>query len=467
MKKHNNNDVDSQAIDRVEITKDTLTGRAGLSLFVRYLRNIKILVHLKRLFGSVKKHKKGLSVVDIFKQLMCFFVDGTSRHLTHFDRLRQDPGYAAAIETSPERMLSSHALKRFLRAFWWPRIFLFRRLLIKLFIWRLKLVKPQVIILGLDTTVLNNDDAMRRHGAKPTYKRVKGFQPLTLTWERFVVDAVFRSGSKHSNHGKSAIEMLKHVIIQIRKHYRWDVPILVRFDAGFFDQKFFRFLESMNIGYTGSGKLYDNIKGFVAGLDPNSWQTYHNDKQVWDFVEFGDRRGSWKRFRRAIFLKPRCDDNQQMLLEFSRPEMVLYTNLGMGGKTDDLIRKAGRSELLHLEEIIRLHHDRGSDELVHRATKEFASEKLPFKRFNQNAAYYYTMLLSFFLLGTFKDDVGREVVPEVAYPTTVRRRLIDFAAKIVRHAGKIILKVTLVTYEQLKLKKLWQLSGYPPEFTWA
>jgi hypothetical protein len=223
----------------------------------------------------------------------------------------------------------------------------------------------------------------------------------------------------------------------------------------------------MNAGYTGSGKLYDNIKGFVAGLDSKSWKTYTNDKQIWDFVEFGDRRGSWKRFRRAVYLKPRYDDNRQMLLEFSRPEMVLYTNLGMGGKIDGLIRKAGRTELLHPEEIIRLHHERGTDELVHRATKEFASEKLPFKRFNQNAAYYYTMLLSYFLLETFQGDVGREVVPEVAYPTTVRRRLIDFAAKIVRHAGKIILKVTFATYEQLKIERLWHLSGDPPEFTWA
>ena len=124
-------------IDDISITQDTLTGRGGLSLFVRYLRGIGIEPHLERLFGSLRKNRKGSPVFEIFKQLICFFVDGTSRHVVYFDRLGRDAGYAAAIETAPESMISSHALKRFLRSFWWPRIFLFRRLLQKLFLWRL------------------------------------------------------------------------------------------------------------------------------------------------------------------------------------------------------------------------------------------------------------------------------------------------------------------------------------------
>jgi hypothetical protein len=35
-----------------------------------------------------------------------------------------------------------------------------------------------------------------------------------------------------------------------------------------------------------------------------------------------------------------------------------------------------------------------------------------------------------------------EVVEIGAYATTVRRRIIDMAAKIVRHGGPVILKVT-------------------------
>ena len=79
-----------------------------------------------------------------------------------------------------------------------------------------------------------------------------------------------------------------------------------------------------------------------------------------------------------------------------------------------------------------------SRELVHRAFKYFGHEELPFKRFAPNAAYYYTMVLAFFLFETFKEDVCSAVILITAYATTVRRKLIDIAAKIVKKAKKKI-----------------------------
>jgi len=107
--------------DAVEITSDTLTGRGGLVLFSRYLRSVDLFPHLDRLFGSLRKSGKGLAVTTLFHQLFCFFLDGTSQHLVRFDDLKADEGYAAAIETRPEAMASSHTIKRFFASFWWPR----------------------------------------------------------------------------------------------------------------------------------------------------------------------------------------------------------------------------------------------------------------------------------------------------------------------------------------------------------
>jgi hypothetical protein len=453
-------------IDRVEATSDTLTSRGGLTFFVRYLRNIAIYPVLERLFGSIRKNAKGQAVSEVFKQVFCFLVDGTSRHLVYFDALKEDAGYAAAIETAPERMRSSHAVKRFFNACSWYRIWLFRGLLKQLFLWRLQLRKPEVIVLGLDTMVMDNDEARKRHGVEPTYKKVKGFQPLPMTWEGRIIDAVFRGGSKHSNDGDTALKMVEHMVKFIRKHYGEEVPLILRLDAGFFDQELFQGFEKLKIGYICGGRVYEELKDLAEKAEPGEWQQYRNQQQVWDYLELGDRRGTWQTFRRAVLCRPLAEGRQR-LLDYVRPLSIFYTNLGMGQTIDQHLAAAGQGHYLEAEGLIAGYHSRGADELVHRGFKDFGFEELPFLRFAPHAALYYTMVVAFFLFECFKEDVCGEVVPVEAYATTLRRRLLDVAAKIVRHGGQIILKVAAAALEQLQFAALWVRSGAPPQFAWA
>jgi hypothetical protein len=452
-------------IDRVEVTNDTLTSRGGLSLFVRYLRNIGLLAHLESEFGDIRKSRKGKPVAEIFKQLFCFFLGGTSRHLAHFDVLKRDEGYAAGIETEPEQMLSSHAVKRFFKAIYWPTMHVFRAVLLQLFLWRLQLVQPTLIMLGLDTMVMDNDDAAKRHGVKATYKKRKGFQPLQLNWGGFIIDALFRAGDVHSNHGQDVEKMLRRIVAAIRKQYDCEVAIVLRMDSGFFDQKLFKVFEELQIGYICGGKLYDDVKNYASQSDERYWGRYEHSDQIWRFIELGDRRGNWKQFRRAIFCSPLCED-RQYVFEFQRPDTIIYTNLGMGDVIDRRLEACGRSDLFTPQALIQSYHERGSDELVNRALKDFGFEQLPFKRFGHNAALYYTMIIAFFLYEAFKLDVCSPVVKISAYATTVRRQLIDIAAKVVRHSGSIILKVTNVTFQALNFSQLWQKSAEPPRLVW-
>jgi hypothetical protein len=418
---------------------------------------------LETLFCKIRKSRKGQDISEIFKQLFCFFIDGTSRHLLYFDTLKGDEGYAGSIETDSKDMLSSHAVKRFFKAIWLPWAFLFRKVFHRLFLWRLLIVKPLVIVLGLDTMVMDNDEAVKRQGVKPTYKKVKGFKPLQMTWGRFIIDAIFRSGDKHSNHSDEVEKMIRRMVELIRKHYREDVPIVIRMDSGFFDQKLFRVFDSLRIGYICGGKLYDDITKYISSVSRSFWGRYENKDQGWEYVEFGDRRKSWKRFLRAIFCRPIYED-QQMLLKFARPDTVIYTNLGMGTEIDEALCNARMGKMLTVQGIIETYHDRGNDELVHRALKDFGSEQLPFKRFHQNAAFYYTMLTAFFLYEAFKEDVCSPVIKVSSYATTLRRKILDVAGKVVSHSGKITLKVTRSTWENLAFYQLWIRSGNPIRF---
>jgi hypothetical protein len=446
----------------IEVTSDTLTSRAGLALFARYLDRIGLGWFLSRWLGPLRKNAKGQPAAECVRQVLLFLIDGTSRHLTHFDALKADGGYAATIERRQEDLVSSHAVKRFFGSIGFGRIWLLRKLLQELFVWRLCLSGPKIVILDLDVMVMDNDDAEQREGVSPTYKKVKGFAPLQMVWGRIIVDAVFRAGHHHSNHKDSTEKMVDHVVRLIRRRYSRTVPILIRQDAGYFDQKLFDLYERLGVAYLSGGKLYKDIKEVVASHGAESWDTYVNGEQEWSYIELGDRRESWKDFRRAVFCRPTYED-RQMLLEFARPDTLIYTNIGMGQPIDQALIEADADHLLEPVGIIEFYHGRGFDELVHRAYKDFFDQRLPFKGFRQNTAYYYMTLLAFALFEAFKADVADLVVPETAYATTLRRRFIDVAGKIVNHAGRVVLKVTQATLDRLRLDELWLLCSSPPK----
>jgi len=448
-------------ICKIEITDDTLTGRGGLALFSRYLTKIGIYALLEEQFGHIRRSRKGLAVWKLFKQVLCFFFDGTSRHLSYFDHLKKDEGYAGIIEETPKELATSHAIKRFMKSFSWLCGGIFRKLLRRLFLWRLKIERPDEIVLTLDTMVMDNDEAKRREGVQPTYKKKKGFQPLQMIWRHKIIDAVFRGGKKHSNHGNTAINMITDMVKFIHSEYREDVMIVVRFDSGFFDEKIFTALDELRVAFIGTGKMYKGVKEIVRCEPEESWSEYDNGHQVWSWMEFEYGCDSWKGTCRTIYTRPVYEDRQR-LLDFARPDNVILTNIGVHDRVLEHCTPVRRKEWNKPEMIIRYHHQRGADELPHRGLKDFGFEQLPFKRFAPNCAFYYCMLIGFFLFETFKEDVLRDVVPVTAYATTVRRMAVDFAAKIVRRGHQIILKVTRAVMEAMQIDTLWSLCQHPP-----
>ena len=446
----------SSPISKVETTSDTLTSRGGLSIFSSYLEQTNVFAVLEQAFGYLRKSRKGLGIWKLFHQLLCFLVDGTSRHLSYFDQLKGDSGYASTIQVAGEEMASSHRVKRFFKLFPWTAGKVFRRILKELFVWRLLITQPDLIVIGLDTMVMDNDYAEKRHGVTPTYKKVKGFQPIQFTWRGLIIDAVFRSGKWHSNSRGTAEHMLEELVNLIRSRYRQDATIVFEMDAGFFSQAYYKRCDRLNVGFVASGKMFPDVKKHV-GRTATPWCEYRNPHQIWDYVEFGYSPKDWSRFYRAFYTRPRCEeDGPQITLEFLRPENVILTNLGTNPRILENLSAAQRKRLLKPEWIIQVHHQRGAEELTHRALKDFGSQALPFKRFTQNQAFYYTMLISFFLFQTFKEDILKDVIPVTSYPTTVRRRFIDIAGKIVRGGHQIIIRFPETIVRALKLDLLWK-----------
>ncbi len=441
-------------ISKVEVTNDIISGRGGLALFVRYLKNINILPLMDESFGSLRKSAKGLSITKLFLQIFCFLFDGTSRHIRHFDMLAQDKGYAATIETNMKDMASSHTIKRFFGLFAWGHGGLFRKILNQLFLWRLALSLPHIVELAIDAMVMDNDEAQKRHGVEPTYKKKKGFQPLQMIWNSMIVDAVFRGGKKHSNHGNTVVNMIQRMVPLIRSVCGDKVFIVIRMDSGFLDEKILSVLDELAVGFIVSGKMYSRVKEYVASQPAEQWGRYDHEKQSWEYLEFDWGCDSWDYTYRTFYTRPVYENNQG-LLSFARPDNLIITNLDADSPMLTTCTEAERKHWLEPETIIQSHHSRGADELPHRGLKDFGFEQLPFKRFAANSAFYYCMLIAFLLFESFKQDVLKEVIPVRSYATTVRRKLIDIAAKIVITGHKIILKVSRAAMDTLQLATLW------------
>jgi hypothetical protein len=447
-------------IDAVGTTTEKITGRAGLSLVSRYLTGIGITAILTQRFSFLRKNSKGTPLLSVFHQLLCFFFDGTDFHLTRFDQLKKDSGYAGVIETETKALISSHTVKRFFNSITVVRVWLFRKVLQQLFLWRLHIEKPDLIKIGIDTMVMDNNDADLREGVEPTYKKVKGFQPLQLYWGRYLIDAIFRNGKAHSNHGNHVQRAVTNVVNLIRTGYRKDVPIILLADAGFFDENLFHLAERLGIAFIVGGKMYDDIKEFITKSPDDSFFEYKKEHNAWFYCEFGNKRKSWKHFWRTIYAKPITEDDGQILLEYARPEVIIYTNIGMSNEiTSSILAVRGNGhEEISPQSIIDAYHFRARDELVNRAFKDFGTEHLPFKRFTSNAAYYYLMAVSFFLFEAFKFDIDTPAIPVTWYAGTFRRRCLDIAGRIIRTGGRIILKIPQAINQTLGFTELWEKS---------
>lgn len=439
---------------KISAIQPTDWGRAGLTLFAAYLQRIDLLPVLERMFGSMRKNSKGIAASKLLFQVLCFLMDGTSRHISWFDQLKRDQSHASVLDCHDHELASSHALKRFFGRFSFVRIYLFQHLLQKLLIWRLKKHRPAVVEPGLDSMVMDNDDAARRQGVEPTYKKVNGFHPLQMNWGRYFVDAVFRGGSHHSNARRSVEMMLRYIVDRIRREYDADVPILARMDAGFYDEKLFETCEWLKIGYICGGKRYRNVTDAASAATDWHRLSVDGKREIWEYTELMICQGTRKQARRSVYSRL-IEHDGQLMLRGTGQESVVITNLGIGEPIDDQLRDAGEGRRLEAGNILRAYHDRGNDELANRALKDFGTEQLPFKRFAANAAWYYLMVLGNSLFEAFKEDIAEPVVPVRVYANTFRRQFLDIAGKIVRHGGRMMMKVSKATYERLQLDRLW------------
>jgi len=458
-RKGNKSQPEKLKISKIESTNEKLTSRGGLFFLNEYLENIGIITRLSHKFKYLKDSTKGLTVENYFKQLFSFIFDGTKLNLTYFDELKKDEAYGELLKLSMDDLATSHQIKRLTGKFRNEsrQIDIFRDLLLDIFINNLISEQPEVIEIGIDTMVLNNDDSNKKEGCSPTYKGVKGFQPFQVYWNGIIIDALFRDGKCHSNHGTDVKTTLKKIVKKIRKCYSTSVPIIIKMDSGFMsDENFSYFEDVLKVHYVCVGKMYDSIKDYLGELPANNRKVYFGRHQ-WEYIEFGNKLKSWDKFRRAVYVQQVPTTIEQMVLDFARSDRMIYTNIGVNPEIDFGLRNLNNEDYFSAEYIIKLHHIRATDELVNRDLKDFMTkEKLPFRAFPSNQVFYYLMTIAFSVMRNFQRNISTDILYSNSQPNSFRRQFIDIPGKIISHSGRKILKIAKAYFEKLKLEIIYE-----------
>ena len=152
-------------ITKIGVTNDKISGRGGLPLILRYIDKIGLYALIaNKTTPLISIHSKGLGLQQFLKQMFAFFIDGTNMAISSFDARKTDEGYAAILENKIDEMASSHQIKRFFSKLSFMPNRIFCIILHELFIWRLKIEKPDIIELGIDTMVMDNNTSNKREG---------------------------------------------------------------------------------------------------------------------------------------------------------------------------------------------------------------------------------------------------------------------------------------------------------------
>lgn len=431
-------------IKSVETTQACLTDRAGLVPLANFIEGSSIVDKLSYTFRSFRKSSKGISLDDSFFQLLLFFADGSHQTLDAFDELREDESWQKMLGV--KESLGTAQLKRLLDKVELKHFHQLRPMIQRVFLKNLKEEQPDKVVLFLDSCVLDNDTAKCKGGSKPTYKNKKGYHPINLIWNGFYVDTVFQQGHHSTNHDNIVTQMLENIVTQIRETVGDETSIIVRMDAGYFDQKIFKTCDELKIKFVCAGKVYSKSShSLLAETSLEDFDgKFQNGGTTWKYLKFAEQRQSWPKDMkyRAFFLRATQTDGEALLGLDTR---IILTNL----------TEKEASDL----EIIDYDHSRGADELTHRASKEFSPENLPCLDYSQNAFWYTLSILAFNLFQTFKRNIV--CFPKNSYPNTLRRKFFDIAGRIVRKGRQLSLQITKWNMKKLGFDDVWRRSLIP------
>jgi hypothetical protein len=294
---------------------------------------------------------------------------------------------------------------------------------------------PNVEVLVVDadaTLVLSHSDA--KQGAAGTYKHSFGFAPLLAYLDRGqapgeALAGLLRPGNAAAGAAGDLIELVDLALAQLPAA---DLPVLVRSDSAGASTRLAWHLRERGIGFSLGMQIDAHVREAILAQPEQGWTpAVDPDGQPRDGAEVCELTGwvdlhSWPEGTRAICRREDAHPGAQ--LRFSDHD---------GHRFQVFLTDQPDGDVAVLE--LR-HRQRARVEDRIRAAKATGLRNLPFDRWRRNAVWLELVLAAQDLL-CWAQALLLDGPLATAEPKTLRYRLLHVAARVVRHARRVVLRL--------------------------
>ena len=294
---------------------------------------------------------------------------------------------------------------------------------------------PDVELLIIDadaTLVLAQTDA--KEGAAGTYKHSFGFAPLLAYLDRGQAPGeplagLLRPGNAPAGASSDLVELVNLAVAQLPIGER---PVLVRSDSAGGSSKLAWHLREHGIGFTLGMQIDAHVREAIAAQPEHAWTSaVEPDGQVRPGAEICELTG-WIDLHR-------WPDGTRVLCrrEDAHPGAQLRFTDHEGHRFQVFLTDQADRDITALE--LR-HRQRARVEDCIRAAKATGLANLPFDRWRRNAVWLELVLAAQDLC-CWTQALLVDGALAIAEPKTLRYRLLHVAARVIRHARRLILRL--------------------------
>ena len=429
--------------------EDDLTGFAGLPLIHELFQRMK-LPKLIRKFVKVKE--RGWKEWEIVESLLAMSIAG-GEHMDDMGMFLSDKAYQQVI--GKKGFPSSKAVERFLKRFHnegergkvlSTRCFVPEEnaALQGLGLANRQIAKRLIELSGLETVTIENDATVvfsQKEEALGTYKGGTGYLPVvgTIAELNIAIGDEFRDGNvPPAFEVERFFKNCEKAIPSSVKHIR------TRLDGAYYGHEFIEYLNARGIEFSITAEKRKGLIDWIEALPEVEWKPllkpadtgWRETGREWAELSWVSAGGTRKRMEKRTYryiVTRKTEVQWEMFQEAAREETqrsdryeVIVTNMDWRG-----------------DRLIRWHYERGgSIEHVHdRIKNDLAGGVLPCAEFGANAAWWRIQCMAWNIVRALQIHALPEELSR-CHLKKLRLWLICIAGRVIKHARKIILRLT-------------------------